>query len=46
MGLGDAKLLSGLGFLFGLKSVFIILFTASIIGLAYSVPKLFIGKSS
>lgn len=46
MGLGDAKLLSGFGFLFGLKSVFIILFVASIIGLAYSVPKLFTGKSS
>ena len=46
MGLGDAKLLSGFGLLFGLKSVFIILFTASIIGLAYSVPKLFIGKST
>ena len=46
MGLGDAKLLSGLGFLFGLKSVFIILFVASIIGLAYSVPNLMTGKSS
>ena len=33
MGLGDAKLLSGLGFIFGLKSIFIILFTASILGL-------------
>ena len=46
MGLGDAKLLAGFGFLFGLKSVFIILFVASIIGLVYSVPKLIVGKSS
>jgi len=46
MGLGDAKLLSGLGFIFGLKSIFIILFTASILGLLYSIPKLLLGKSS
>ncbi len=46
MGLGDAKLLSGLGFIFGLKSIFIILFTASILGLLYSIPKLLKGKSS
>ena len=46
MGLGDAKLLSGLGFIFGLKSIFIILFMGSILGLIYSIPKLFVGKSS
>ena len=46
MGLGDAKLLSGLGFIFGLKSIFVILFTASILGLLYSIPKLLKGKSS
>ena len=46
MGLGDAKLLSGLGFIFGLKSIFIILFVGSILGLIYSVPLLFLGKSS
>ncbi len=46
MGLGDAKLLSGLGFIFGLKSIFVILFVASILGLLYSIPKLLIGKNS
>ncbi len=46
MGLGDAKLLSGLGFIFGFKSIFVILFVASILGLLYSIPKLLIGKNS
>ena len=46
MGLGDAKLLSAMGFLLGIKSIFIILFIAAILGLIFSVPNLISGKSS
>ena len=46
MGLGDAKLLSGLGFLFGMQSIFFIIFIAAILGLVFSVPKLLTKKSS
>ncbi len=40
MGLGDAKLLSAFGFLLGLKSIFIILFVASVLGLLFVLPSL------
>ena len=40
MGLGDAKLLSAFGFLLGVKSIFIILFVASVLGLLFVLPSL------
>ena len=40
MGLGDAKLLSAFGFLLGFKSIFIILFVASVLGLIFVLPSL------
>ena len=40
MGLGDAKLLSAIGFWFGWVSVPIIIFFSSFIGLLYVVPSL------
>ena len=46
MGFGDAKLLSGLGFLFGIQSIFFIIFIAAILGIVFSVPKLLTKKSS
>ncbi len=46
MGMGDAKLLSALGFLLGFQSIFPILFIASILGLVFSMPNLILGKSS
>ena len=46
MGLGDAKLLSAFGFLLGLKSIFIILFVASVLGLLFVLPSLFLKNRS
>jgi len=46
MGLGDAKLLSALGFLLGFKSIFIILFVASVLGLLFVLPSLLIKSRS
>lgn len=40
MGLGDAKLMAGIGLLFGWHSVFIILFISALLGLIYSLPDL------
>ena len=40
MGLGDAKLLSAIGFWFGWVSVPIIIFFSSFIGLLYVLPSL------
>ena len=38
MGLGDAKLMAGVGLLFGWQSVFIILFFSSVIALLVILP--------
>ncbi len=46
MGLGDAKLLSAFGFLLGLKSIFIILFVASVLGLIFVLPSLLLKNRS
>ena len=46
MGLGDAKLLSAFGFLLGFKSIFIILFVASVLGLLFVLPSLLIKSRS
>ena len=40
MGLGDAKLMAGIGLLFGWHSVFLILFISALLGLIYSLPDL------
>ena len=46
MGLGDAKLLSAFGFLLGIKSIFIILFVASVLGLLFVLPSLLLKNRS
>ena len=46
MGLGDAKLLSAFGLLLGLKSIFIILFVASVLGLLFVLPSLLLKNRS
>jgi len=46
MGLGDAKLLSAFGFLLGFKSIFIILFVASVLGLLFVLPSLLLKNRS
>ena len=40
MGLGDAKLMTAIGFLFGWESVFFILFLSAILGLISVIPSL------
>ena len=40
MGLGDAKLMAGIGFLFGWQSILFVLFVSSILGLIFVVPSL------
>ena len=40
MGLGDAKLMAGIGFLFGWQSIPMVLFVSSILGLIFVVPSL------
>ena len=40
MGLGDAKLMAGIGFLFGWQSIPFVLFLSSILGLIFVVPSL------
>ena len=40
MGLGDAKLMVGIGLLLGWQSIPIILFLASILGLIFVIPSL------
>ena len=40
MGLGDAKLMAGVGLLFGWYSIFVVLFISSILGLIFSLPDL------
>jgi leader peptidase (prepilin peptidase)/N-methyltransferase len=40
MGLGDAKLIAGIGLLFGWQSIPFVLFVASILGLIFVVPSL------
>jgi leader peptidase (prepilin peptidase)/N-methyltransferase len=40
MGLGDAKLMAGIGLLFGWQAIPFVLFTASILGLLYVTPSL------
>ena len=40
MGLGDAKLMAGVGFLFGWQSIPFVLFVSSILGLIFVIPSL------
>ena len=40
MGLGDAKLMAGIGFLFGWQSIPFVLFVSSILGLIFVIPSL------
>jgi len=40
MGLGDAKLMAGIGLLFGWHSIPFVLFVSSILGLIFVVPSL------
>ena len=40
MGLGDAKLMAGIGLLFGWQSIPFVLFTASVLGLIFVIPSL------
>ena len=40
MGLGDAKLMAGVGLLFGWYSVFVVLFISAILGLIFTLPDL------
>ena len=40
MGLGDAKLMGGIGLLFGWQSIPFVLFTASFLGLIFVIPSL------
>ena len=40
MGLGDAKLMAGVGLLFGWQSIPFILFVSSILGLIFVIPSL------
>ena len=40
MGLGDAKLMAGIGFLFGWQSIPLVLFLSSILGLIFVIPSL------
>jgi leader peptidase (prepilin peptidase)/N-methyltransferase len=40
MGLGDAKLMAGIGLLFGWQSIPFVLFVSSILGLIFVVPSL------
>ena len=40
MGLGDAKLMAGIGILFGWQSIPFVLFVSSILGLIFVVPSL------
>ena len=40
MGLGDAKLMAGIGFLFGWQSIPFVLFVSAILGLLFVLPSL------
>ena len=40
MGLGDAKLIAGIGLLFGWQSIPFVLFTSSVLGLIFVIPSL------
>ena len=40
MGLGDAKLIAGIGFLFGWQSIPFVLFISSVLGLIFVIPSL------
>ena len=40
MGLGDAKLMAGIGLLFGWQSIPLVLFISSILGLVFVIPSL------
>ncbi len=46
MGLGDAKLMTGVGLLFGWQSIFVILFISALFGLIYSLPDLIKNKKN
>ena len=46
MGLGDAKLMAGVGCLFGWQSILPVLFVAAILGLLYAIPFLFNKKKN
>ena len=46
MGLGDAKLMAGVGILFGWNSIFVILFISALLGLIYSFPDLVKNKKN
>ena len=44
MGLGDAKLMAGIGFLFGWQSIPLVLFIASLLALLVAIPSLMAKK--
>ena len=46
MGLGDAKLMAGIGFLFGWQSIPLVLFIASLLALLVAMPSLMEKKKS
>ena len=46
MGLGDAKLIAGIGLLFGWQSIPFVLFTSSVLGLIFVIPSLLSKKKN
>ena len=46
MGLGDAKLMAGIGCLFGWQSILPVLFISSILGLLFAIPSLMSKKKN
>lgn len=46
MGLGDAKLMAGIGFLFGWQSIPLVLFVAAVLGLLLVMPSLVAKKKN
>ena len=46
MGLGDAKLMAGIGFLFGWQSIPLVLFVAAVLGLLLVMPSLVAKKKT
>jgi leader peptidase (prepilin peptidase)/N-methyltransferase len=46
MGLGDAKLMAGIGLLFGWQSIPFVLFISSVLGLIFVIPSLLSKKKN